>query len=165
MCLHPEHFQLQRKQECHYTDGTQQLRYLERFIWDRQEICSYDRQVGFYVTRIELGQAIAEYWNRLQWLSWLWASREKYCSYNRIKCRVKISPTQTEPWGYPSLGCSATRFYPSEMKIKLFKNGQEEMDKVVKKVAGTLGFVLGLGCIVVVLVIYQKKKKGELFMS
>ncbi|XP_009670923.2 H-2 class II histocompatibility antigen, E-S beta chain-like [Struthio camelus] len=138
----PGHFLLQRKHECHYTNGTEQVRYLDRFIWDQQEICYYDSEVGFYVARTDLGQAMAEYWNRMQWLSYLWASREKYCSYNRrrfqrlmdrrVKPRVKIFPVQREPLGHTNkLACSATRFYPSEIKIRWFKNGQEETDKVV----------------------------------
>ncbi|NXG35195.1 HB2A protein, partial [Dromaius novaehollandiae] len=45
---------------------------------------------------------------------------------------VKIFLVQTEPLGHPSkLACSATRFYPSEIRIRWFKNGQEETDKVV----------------------------------
>ncbi|XP_013810380.2 rano class II histocompatibility antigen, A beta chain-like isoform X1 [Apteryx mantelli] len=138
----PDHFLLQRKHECHYTDGTQQVRYLDRFIWDQQEICYYDSEVGFYVARTDLGREIAAYWNRLQWLSYLWASREKFCNYNQrrfqslmnrtVMPRVKIFPVQTEPLGNPNkLACSATRFYPSEIKIRWFKNGQEETGKVV----------------------------------
>ncbi|XP_062442072.1 H-2 class II histocompatibility antigen, E-S beta chain-like [Rhea pennata] len=138
----PDYFLLQRKHECHYMNGSQQVRYLDRFIWNQQEICYYDSEVGFYVARTDLGQEIAEYWNRLEWLSYLWASVEKYCSYNqrrfrslmdrRVKPRVKIFPVQTEPLGHPDkLKCSATRFYPSEIRIRWFKNGQEETDKVV----------------------------------
>ncbi|XP_009989674.1 PREDICTED: HLA class II histocompatibility antigen, DQ beta 2 chain-like, partial [Tauraco erythrolophus] len=76
MALHtdpPEHFLLQQEQEHRYTSGTQQVRYLDNFNWDRQEICSYNSE----------------------------------------------------------LVCSVTRFYSSEIKIKWFKTGQEDVDNVV----------------------------------
>ncbi|CAM9581494.1 unnamed protein product [Bubo scandiacus] len=133
MALHtdpPEHFLLQRKQECDYTNGTEQVRHLDRFIWDRQ-ICSYNSEVRFYMALIELGQAIAEYWKRLQWFSYMWASREKYCCCNWRRTQSVMDRRKTCPGS-----------------------------AVSKKVAGRLGFVVGLGFIIVGLIIYQKTKKG-----
>uniref|UniRef100_A0A8C0QP90 Ig-like domain-containing protein n=1 Tax=Chelonoidis abingdonii TaxID=106734 RepID=A0A8C0QP90_CHEAB len=133
------------KSECHYTNGMQQVRYLKRLIWGQQEICYYDSDLGFSVACTELGRPIAEYWNRLEWLSYLWASVEKFCSYNyrrfknitvgrRVKPRVKISTLKAESSHRPSLlVCSATGFYPSEIATKWFKNGQEETAGVVSR--------------------------------
>ncbi|TFK14282.1 putative ATP-dependent RNA helicase DHX37 [Platysternon megacephalum] len=141
----PEHFLLQEKSECHYTNGMQRVRYLKRLIWGQQEICYYDSDLGFSVARTELGRPIAEYWNRLELLSYLWASVEKFCSYNhrrfknitvgrRVKPRVKISTLKAESSDRPSLlVCSATGFYPSKIATKWFKNGQEETAEVVSR--------------------------------
>uniref|UniRef100_A0A663LP88 MHC class II beta chain N-terminal domain-containing protein n=1 Tax=Athene cunicularia TaxID=194338 RepID=A0A663LP88_ATHCN len=105
--------------ECDYTNGTQQVRHLDRFIWDWQEICSYDSEVGSYVARIELGQ----------WLSYLWASREKYCCCNwrRTQSVMDRRSASLEGWRR-----GESRFYPSDIQIKCFKNGQKEMDKSVQ---------------------------------
>uniref|UniRef100_A0A8C8VI09 Ig-like domain-containing protein n=1 Tax=Pelusios castaneus TaxID=367368 RepID=A0A8C8VI09_9SAUR len=142
------HFLLQQKAECHYTNGTQRMRYLKRLIWGQQEICYYDSDVGFYVARTELGRPIAEYWNRLEWLSYLWASVEKFCIYNHRRFK-SIAMDREGEWeeedevklelgtlGQHHLGllmCTATGFYPSEIATKWFKNGQEETSGVVSR--------------------------------
>ncbi|KAM7178997.1 DLA class II histocompatibility antigen, DR-1 beta chain-like isoform 3-T3 [Macrochelys suwanniensis] len=115
----PEHFLLQQKSECHYTNGTQRVRYLKRLIWGQQEICYYDSDLGFSVARTELGRPIAEYWNRLEWLSYLWASVEKFCSYNHRR--------------FKNITADRRGFYPSEIATKWFKNGQEETAGVVSR--------------------------------
>ncbi|KAK4832720.1 hypothetical protein QYF61_025209 [Mycteria americana] len=66
----------------------QQVRYPNKFIWDQQEIWSYDSE-----------------------------------SENSSDTNIAVYPN--------NLVCSATRFHPSEMRIKWFKNGQEERAKVV----------------------------------
>ncbi|XP_019385963.1 PREDICTED: DLA class II histocompatibility antigen, DR-1 beta chain-like [Crocodylus porosus] len=141
----PEHFLLQENHECHYTNGTQQARYVERVIWGRQEICYYDSHVGYYVARTKEGRPIAEYRNRLEYLSFLWASVEKFCSYSyrrfkslamdrKVKPKIKIYPMKTESSHTPDLlVCSVTKFYPADIGVKWLKNGQEHTGKVVAR--------------------------------
>uniref|UniRef100_A0A8C8RQZ4 Ig-like domain-containing protein n=1 Tax=Pelusios castaneus TaxID=367368 RepID=A0A8C8RQZ4_9SAUR len=135
--LLPEHFLLQQKAECHYTNGTQRMRYLKRLIWGQQEICYYDSDVGFYVARTELGRPIAEYWNRLEWLTYCFASGplcQGVSFPHTVKPRVKVSTLKRESSYDPSLlMCTATGFYPSEIATKWFKNGQEETSGVVSR--------------------------------
>uniref|UniRef100_A0A7M4FGK5 DLA class II histocompatibility antigen, DR-1 beta chain-like n=1 Tax=Crocodylus porosus TaxID=8502 RepID=A0A7M4FGK5_CROPO len=138
--------------ECHYTNGTQQARYVERVIWGRQEICYYDSHVGYYVARTKEGRPIAEYRNRLEYLSFLWASVEKFCramsagleqenftkffslSLFSVKPKIKIYPMKTESSHTPDLlVCSVTKFYPADIGVKWLKNGQEHTGKVVAR--------------------------------
>uniref|UniRef100_A0A7M4FIZ7 DLA class II histocompatibility antigen, DR-1 beta chain-like n=1 Tax=Crocodylus porosus TaxID=8502 RepID=A0A7M4FIZ7_CROPO len=137
--------QRRRNHECHYTNGTQQARYVERVIWGRQEICYYDSHVGYYVARTKEGRPIAEYRNRLEYLSFLWASVEKFCSYSyrrfkslamdrKVKPKIKIYPMKTESSHTPDLlVCSVTKFYPADIGVKWLKNGQEHTGKVVAR--------------------------------
>uniref|UniRef100_A0A674JI16 Ig-like domain-containing protein n=1 Tax=Terrapene triunguis TaxID=2587831 RepID=A0A674JI16_9SAUR len=141
----PEHFLLQEKSECHYTNGMQRVRYLKRLIWGQQEICYYDSDLGFSVARTELGRPIAEYWNskeqfligqsRRRCVFCVWAPLPRCLSLTHtVKPRVKISTLKAESSHRPSLlVCSATGFYPSEIATKWFKNGQEETAGVVSR--------------------------------
>ncbi|XP_074839455.1 rano class II histocompatibility antigen, A beta chain-like [Carettochelys insculpta] len=226
----PGVFLLQHKSECYYTNGTQRVRYVKRLIWGQQEICYYDSDLGFSVARTELGRPFAEYWNQLELLSYLWASVEKFCSYNyrrfknitldrRVQPRVKISTLREESSQHPRLlVCSASGFYPSEIVTNWFKNGQEETAGVVsrelrhngdwtfqiqvtletkpswgdvyicqvehislqtpitiqwvaqpdsakrKMFVGIGGFILGLSLMLLGLLIYQKSKRGYLYL-
>uniref|UniRef100_A0A674JP97 Ig-like domain-containing protein n=1 Tax=Terrapene triunguis TaxID=2587831 RepID=A0A674JP97_9SAUR len=140
-----EHFLLQEKSECHYTNGMQRVRYLKRLIWGQQEICYYDSDLGFSVARTELGRPIAEYWNskeqfligqsRRRCVFCVWAPLPRCLSLTHtVKPRVKISTLKAESSHRPSLlVCSATGFYPSEIATKWFKNGQEETAGVVSR--------------------------------
>ncbi|XP_015681921.1 vomeronasal type-2 receptor 26-like, partial [Protobothrops mucrosquamatus] len=57
------HFLLQTKHECHFFNGTQQVRLLDRDIYDRQEINYYDSDLGKFVAVTPLGQPDVDQWN------------------------------------------------------------------------------------------------------
>uniref|UniRef100_A0A7M4FGS5 DLA class II histocompatibility antigen, DR-1 beta chain-like n=1 Tax=Crocodylus porosus TaxID=8502 RepID=A0A7M4FGS5_CROPO len=123
-----------RNHECHYTNGTQQARYVERVIWGRQEICYYDSHVGYYVARTKEGRPIAEYRNRLEYLKQENFTKFFSLSLFSVKPKIKIYPMKTESSHTPDLlVCSVTKFYPADIGVKWLKNGQEHTGKVVAR--------------------------------
>ncbi|XP_070592034.1 DLA class II histocompatibility antigen, DR-1 beta chain-like [Erythrolamprus reginae] len=60
----PAHFLAQEKGECHFLNGTQQVRLLWRYIYDRQEIVRFDSDCGEFKAITEFGKATADAWNR-----------------------------------------------------------------------------------------------------
>nr|AAZ77713.1 MHC class II beta chain [Sphenodon punctatus] len=135
----PEHFLYQAKAQCLYPDGTGRIRYLKRYYWGRQEYVCFDSDRGLFEPVTELGRPDAELWNsRPEILPYERGEVERWCRHNygatesftvqrRVGPRVKISPTQSDSLHHPTLlVCSVTGFYPSEIEIKWFRNGQEE---------------------------------------
>uniref|UniRef100_A0A674J0W7 MHC class II beta chain N-terminal domain-containing protein n=1 Tax=Terrapene triunguis TaxID=2587831 RepID=A0A674J0W7_9SAUR len=59
-----QHFLLQSKHDCLYTNGTERVRFLHRYIWDRQPFLHFDSEVGRFVADTELGRPDAEGWNK-----------------------------------------------------------------------------------------------------
>ncbi|XP_011824320.1 PREDICTED: HLA class II histocompatibility antigen, DP beta 1 chain-like [Mandrillus leucophaeus] len=57
----PENYLFQGRQECYAINGTQ--RFLERYIYNREELLRFDSDVGEYRAVTELGRPEAEYWN------------------------------------------------------------------------------------------------------
>nr|XP_011727359.1 HLA class II histocompatibility antigen, DP beta 1 chain-like [Macaca nemestrina] len=57
----PENYLYQVRQECYAFNGTQ--RYLDRYIYNREEFVRFDSDVGEYRAVTELGRPDAEYWN------------------------------------------------------------------------------------------------------
>ncbi|EAX03675.1 major histocompatibility complex, class II, DP beta 1, isoform CRA_d [Homo sapiens] len=57
----PENYLFQGRQECYAFNGTQ--RFLERYIYNREEFARFDSDVGEFRAVTELGRPAAEYWN------------------------------------------------------------------------------------------------------
>nr|AIC84035.1 putative MHC class II antigen E beta 1 isoform 2 [Mus musculus] len=49
--------------ECHFYNGTQRVRFLDRYFYNREEYVRFDSDVGEYRAVTELGRPDAEYWN------------------------------------------------------------------------------------------------------
>ncbi|XP_032094610.1 H-2 class II histocompatibility antigen, E-S beta chain-like [Thamnophis elegans] len=140
----PAHFLYQTKHECRFLNGTQRVRYIYRDIYDRQEILSFDSDLGKFVAVTELGKADADYFNSdKQYLQYEKDAVDLFCRHNyeilqggpvvgrRAKPTVTISPTKMEP-DSPNiiLLCTATGFYPVEIEIQWLKNGKPEKEGV-----------------------------------
>ncbi|XP_068922075.1 DLA class II histocompatibility antigen, DR-1 beta chain-like [Petaurus breviceps papuanus] len=140
----PEHFTEQRKAECHFVNGTEHIRYVLRCIHNREEIVRFDSDVGKFVALTELGRPEAEYWNSQKEI--LEHRRDlvnTYCrpNYRRIEYFSKRRRAQPEVIVYPSkmaplghhnlLVCFVTGFYPGDIEVRWFLNGQEETTGVV----------------------------------
>ncbi|XP_025033334.1 HLA class II histocompatibility antigen, DRB1-4 beta chain-like [Python bivittatus] len=143
------HFLHQQKCNCHFFNGTQQVRFLFRYIYDRQETARFDSNVGKFVAVTEFGQGDVDQWNRRQdLLQYERAAMDHFCreayrvaSYRADKTRrvigrstkptVTVSPAQTDP-GSPNtiLLCTATGFYPLEIDVQWLKNGRREKEGV-----------------------------------
>ncbi|KAM6436415.1 H-2 class II histocompatibility antigen, E-S beta chain-like [Liasis olivaceus] len=140
----PAHFLYQTKDECHFFNGTQRVRFLERFFYDWQEIVRFDSNLGKFVAVTPLGQPDADYWNsRQDYLQDERAAVDSFCRHNyealqsapvvgrRAKPTVTVSPTKKDP-GSPNtiLLCTATGFYPLEIDVQWLKNGRPEKEGV-----------------------------------
>ncbi|XP_072498248.1 H-2 class II histocompatibility antigen, E-S beta chain-like isoform X2 [Notamacropus eugenii] len=139
-----EHFMEQRKVECHFVNGTEHVRYVLRCIHNREEILRFDSDVGKFVALTELGRPEAEYWNsQKNILKYRQDQVNTYCrpNYQAVKVfsqsrnaepEVIVYPSKMAPLGYHNLlVCSATGFYPGDIEVKWFLNGQEETAGVV----------------------------------
>uniref|UniRef100_A0A5F9DLF0 MHC class II beta chain N-terminal domain-containing protein n=1 Tax=Oryctolagus cuniculus TaxID=9986 RepID=A0A5F9DLF0_RABIT len=76
-------FTLQAKGECRFSNGTQRVRLLARFIYNREEYVRFDSDVGEFLALTELGRPDAEGWNRQEvTLDKYRAAVDTYCVHN-----------------------------------------------------------------------------------
>ncbi|XP_033072646.1 HLA class II histocompatibility antigen, DP beta 1 chain [Trachypithecus francoisi] len=138
----PENYLYQTRQECYAFNGTQ--RYLERYIYNREEHVRFDSDVGEFLAVTELGRPDAEYWNgQKDLLEERRAAVDTMCRYNyeldeavtlqrRVQPRVNIAPSKKGPSQHHNLlVCHVTDFYPGSIQVRWFLNGQEETAGVV----------------------------------
>ncbi|XP_015263276.1 PREDICTED: H-2 class II histocompatibility antigen, E-S beta chain-like [Gekko japonicus] len=140
------HFLAQDKHECRFADGTRgEVRFMYRYIYGREEIARFDSRRGEYEALTPLGEPDARYWNsQKELLDYMRAGVERFCRYNygveesdgitltrKDQPTVKITHTKAGPLAHHSLLlCTATGYYPSGVRFKWLKNGQEQTEGV-----------------------------------
>nr|1AQD_B Chain B, HLA-DR1 CLASS II HISTOCOMPATIBILITY PROTEIN [Homo sapiens]1AQD_E Chain E, HLA-DR1 CLASS II HISTOCOMPATIBILITY PROTEIN [Homo sapiens]1AQD_H Chain H, HLA-DR1 CLASS II HISTOCOMPATIBILITY PROTEIN [Homo sapiens]1AQD_K Chain K, HLA-DR1 CLASS II HISTOCOMPATIBILITY PROTEIN [Homo sapiens] len=137
-------FLWQLKFECHFFNGTERVRLLERCIYNQEESVRFDSDVGEYRAVTELGRPDAEYWNsQKDLLEQRRAAVDTYCRHNygvgesftvqrRVEPKVTVYPSKTQPLQHHNLlVCSVSGFYPGSIEVRWFRNGQEEKAGVV----------------------------------
>ncbi|XP_062979054.1 H-2 class II histocompatibility antigen, E-S beta chain-like [Elgaria multicarinata webbii] len=137
------HFLYQVKCECHFINGTQQVRLLDRYFYGQQEITRFDSARGDFEAVTTLGEPDAKYWNSQEYfLQYQRTVVDAFCRHNyniygpfshqrRVQPSVSISPTKEDPLSpHTFLLCTAASFYPLEIEIQWLKNGQEQKEGV-----------------------------------
>ncbi|XP_062979035.1 H-2 class II histocompatibility antigen, E-S beta chain-like isoform X1 [Elgaria multicarinata webbii] len=138
------HFLHQHKSECRFSNGTQQVRFLDRHFYGRQEIVRFDSARGDFEAVTPLGEPDAQYLNsQEEILQYQRTGVDRFCRHNydniygpfshrrRVQPSVSISPTKEDPLSpHTLLLCTAASFYPLEIEIQWLKNGQEQKEGV-----------------------------------
>ncbi|XP_069737500.1 class II histocompatibility antigen, B-L beta chain-like isoform X3 [Phaenicophaeus curvirostris] len=137
-------FEYQFKGDCCFTNGTERVRLVQRYIYNREQFVHFDSDVGVYVADTPLGEHDAKYFNSQEdILETMRAEVDRFCRHNyevyssftvdrRVQPQVEIHPVQSGSLPQPDrLVCAVTDFYPAEIEVKWFKNGQEEVEGVV----------------------------------
>ncbi|XP_010622117.1 HLA class II histocompatibility antigen, DR beta 3 chain-like, partial [Fukomys damarensis] len=71
------------KHECHFSNGTERVRYLDRYFYNLAEYVRFDSEVGEYRAVTELGRPDAKYWNsQKELLEQKRARVDTYCRHN-----------------------------------------------------------------------------------
>uniref|UniRef100_A0A8D2IC21 MHC class II beta chain N-terminal domain-containing protein n=1 Tax=Urocitellus parryii TaxID=9999 RepID=A0A8D2IC21_UROPR len=69
--------------ECHFSNGTERVRFLERYFYNREEYARFDSEVGEYRAVSELGRPDAKYWNsQKDFLERKRGQVDNYCRHN-----------------------------------------------------------------------------------
>ncbi|XP_040504737.1 class II histocompatibility antigen, B-L beta chain isoform X2 [Gallus gallus] len=136
-------FQWSATIECHFLNGTERVRFLVRHVYNRQQYVHFDSDVGLFVADTVLGEPSANLFNsQPDVLEKNRAAVEMLCNYNyeivapltlqRREPKVRISALQSGSLPQTDrLACYVTGFYPPEIEVKWFQNGQEETERVV----------------------------------
>ncbi|NWW78305.1 HB2D protein, partial [Climacteris rufus] len=76
-------FQEVVKSECHFNNGTDWVRFVTRFIYNREQYVHFDSDVGYFVADNPFGEKVARYWNnQLEWMEYRWDAVDRHCRHN-----------------------------------------------------------------------------------
>ncbi|NWH49017.1 2B14 protein, partial [Fregata magnificens] len=123
--------QHQLKADCYFTNGTEQVVFVERYIYNRQQYVHFDSSVGVYVADSPLGEPTAKYVNsQTDLLEQRRAEVDRFCRHNygvatpftverRVQPEVEIHPVQSSSLPQTDrLVCAVMDFYPAEIEVK-----------------------------------------------
>ncbi|XP_056357713.1 class II histocompatibility antigen, B-L beta chain-like isoform X1 [Oenanthe melanoleuca] len=137
-------FQEMVKSECHFINGTSRLRFVKRFIYNREQYVHFDSDVGHFVGDSPYGEKVARYWNSdPEWMEYRRDAVDRHCRHNyelsspflverRVPPSVSISLVASSSQSGPGrLLCSVMDFYPAEIQVSWFQGQQELSEHVV----------------------------------
>ncbi|XP_023480456.2 H-2 class II histocompatibility antigen, E-S beta chain-like [Equus caballus] len=141
------HFMVQAKSECHFSNGMERVRLLDRYFYNGEENVRFDSDVGEFRAMTELGRLDAEHWNRQKDdLERKRAEVDTFCKHNygifdsfmvqrrveQVEPTVTVYPVKTQPLQHHNLLiCSVNGFYPGHIEVRWLWNGQEEEAGVI----------------------------------
>ncbi|XP_064495572.1 class II histocompatibility antigen, B-L beta chain-like [Pseudopipra pipra] len=137
-------FQRITKRECHFINGTERVRLLERYIYNREQLLHFDSDVGVHVEDTPHGEKFARSLNsQKEYMEYTRSAVDWYCRHNyrvvtpftverRVPPSVSISlvPSSSQP-GPSRLLCSVMDFYPVPVQVRWFQDGQKVLKDVV----------------------------------
>uniref|UniRef100_A0A8C6A2D7 HLA class II histocompatibility antigen, DQ beta 1 chain-like n=1 Tax=Marmota marmota marmota TaxID=9994 RepID=A0A8C6A2D7_MARMA len=115
-----EDFMYQFKGTCYFTNGTQRVRLMARQIYNKEEILSFDSDVGVFVAVTKLRQSSAKSCNAQKDLL------AEYQAHVDTLCRHNYYQT-----AFFTVQLRVTNFYPQQVKVRWFWNKEEETSGVV----------------------------------
>ncbi|XP_041320732.1 H-2 class II histocompatibility antigen, I-E beta chain-like, partial [Pyrgilauda ruficollis] len=73
-------FQEMAMHECHFINGTEKVRFVERYIYNRLQDVMFDSDVGLHVGFTPAGEKWARDWNNdPQWMEYQRTTVDRYC--------------------------------------------------------------------------------------
>nr|BAD13680.1 major histocompatibility complex, class II, B [Coturnix japonica]BAD13691.1 major histocompatibility complex, class II, B [Coturnix japonica] len=137
-------FKFSHRWECRFLNGTERVRLVAGYIYNRQQYTHFDSDVGKFVADTTLGEFQAEHHNsQTEFLEYLRGAVDTVCRHNyeilesitvqrSVQPKVRVSALQSGSLGESDrLACYVTGFYPPEIEVKWFQNGREETERVV----------------------------------
>uniref|UniRef100_A0A8C0UY78 Class II histocompatibility antigen, B-L beta chain-like n=1 Tax=Cyanistes caeruleus TaxID=156563 RepID=A0A8C0UY78_CYACU len=71
------------KSECHFINGTDRVRFVKRFIYNREQFLHFDSDVGLFVGDTSFGEKVARYWNSdPEWMEYRRDAVDRHCRHN-----------------------------------------------------------------------------------
>ncbi|XP_058678633.1 class II histocompatibility antigen, B-L beta chain-like [Ammospiza caudacuta] len=138
-------FQNMQKAECRFINGTEKMRYIQRYIYNRQQYRMFDSDVGHFVGFTRYGEGFARYVNSVPaTLEYVRTAVDTICRFSYEVCTpfltergvppsvsISLVPPSSSLPGSGHLLCSVMDFYPAAIQVRWFQGQQELSEHVV----------------------------------